>query len=160
MAFRLHQLLWYFLVASDQLPTSKIIAQHEFIGELALSGELRSVKGVLPAKMSAADSVERCLVVPHHNGDQAAFSCGKHISQRKTLLEVCVDMCICTQSLLYRQSNIRSMKSNIVICRTSVVNKASEHWEIAAAGNHNQPFSWPARNRQDYVGVAFTRLTA
>jgi magnesium chelatase family protein len=55
------------LAASDQLPLEKLYT-HEFVGELALSGEVRRVKGVLPAAL-AANRAERCLVVPDDNGD-------------------------------------------------------------------------------------------
>ncbi len=124
------------LVASDQLPTSKI-AQHEFIGELALSGELRSVKGVLPATL-AADSVERCLVVPHHNGDQAALvGKGAHKSAQ-TLLEVCADMCGQAQLGLYRTEHRQADVSVLRDLQDIIGQQQGKRaLEIAAAGNHN-----------------------
>ncbi|MGA7800920.1 MAG: magnesium chelatase domain-containing protein, partial [Gammaproteobacteria bacterium] len=48
------------LAASGQLPAEQL-ARHEFIGELALSGELRPVRGALPAAMQA-HRCGRCLV--------------------------------------------------------------------------------------------------
>ncbi|MGL5654555.1 MAG: magnesium chelatase domain-containing protein, partial [Vibrio sp.] len=59
------------LVASEQIARTKLEG-YEFIGELALSGKIRRVKGVLPAAL-AANQVQRSLVVPHANGDQAAL---------------------------------------------------------------------------------------
>lgn len=49
------------LAASGQIPPEKL-TQFEFIGELALSGELRPVKGVLPAAVQCRDT-NRTLVL-------------------------------------------------------------------------------------------------
>lgn len=53
------------LAASAQIPTQKL-AEHEFLGELALSGELRPVQGAIPAALQAA-GMGRRLVVPGQN---------------------------------------------------------------------------------------------
>ena len=42
------------LAASDQLPKDSL-QQYEFIAELALSGELRGVEGVLPSAIACAE---------------------------------------------------------------------------------------------------------
>jgi magnesium chelatase family protein len=59
------------LAASGQIDAADF-ARHEFIGELALSGELRGVRGVLPAALAAAHA-GRTLVVPTANADEAAL---------------------------------------------------------------------------------------
>ncbi len=79
------------LMASEQIP-STTIEDKEFIGELALSGELRPVKGVLPAAL-AANVVQRSLVVPHQDGDQAALVGRAQHKSAQSLLEVCADLC-------------------------------------------------------------------
>ena len=40
------------LAASSQIPR-EILNQHEFVGELALTGELRPIRGALPMTLSA-----------------------------------------------------------------------------------------------------------
>ena len=50
------------LVASKQLQGTDL-AQYEFVGELALSGELRSIEGILPLAYVSGKS-SRSLVVP------------------------------------------------------------------------------------------------
>ncbi len=60
------------LAASGQVPTD-ILKQHEFIGELALTGALRSVNGVLPAVL-AAQAAGRTLIAPAANADEAGLS--------------------------------------------------------------------------------------
>lgn len=52
---------------------------YEFVGELALSGELRSVQGALPMAFAAAKS-ERTLILPEINAQEAAL-----VSQAKVL---------------------------------------------------------------------------
>lgn len=79
------------LAASDQIPLSAM-SDKEYIGELALSGKIRRVKGVLPAAL-AASRAQRCLVVPKHNGDQAALVGAAVHKSASSLLEVCADVC-------------------------------------------------------------------
>jgi magnesium chelatase family protein len=57
------------LVASKQLPAD-VLERCEFAGELALSGELRPVRGVV-AWVGAAAACGRCLVVPLANAPEA-----------------------------------------------------------------------------------------
>ena len=59
------------LAASGQLPTTRFF-KHEFIGELALSGELRWVKGALSAAVAASQS-GHSLIVPDENSPQVAL---------------------------------------------------------------------------------------
>jgi len=58
------------LAASAQLPAA-ILTGYELAGELALSGELRPVRGVIPLALAARDS-GRALILPSANADQAA----------------------------------------------------------------------------------------
>jgi magnesium chelatase family protein len=59
------------LAASGQLPREKL-AGHEFLGELSLGGELRPVRGVLPAALQARTD-GRSLVLPESNAAEAAL---------------------------------------------------------------------------------------
>lgn len=66
------------LAASGQIAQTHL-ADYEFIGELALSGDLRAITGALPAGMAAADA-QRRLVVPLQNLSEASL-----IAQQKAL---------------------------------------------------------------------------
>ncbi|WP_417618436.1 YifB family Mg chelatase-like AAA ATPase [Oceanisphaera sp.] len=57
------------LAASEQIPTSHL-KQLEFLGELALTGALRQIKGALPAVLAARDN-ERQLILPEANNHEA-----------------------------------------------------------------------------------------
>lgn len=57
------------LVASGQLPEQSL-SNREFIGELGLTGELRSVRGLLPSVL-AANQANHEMVLPKINMDEA-----------------------------------------------------------------------------------------
>ncbi|MBK1643663.1 ATP-dependent protease [Thiocapsa imhoffii] len=75
------------LGASGQVPMDQL-DRYEWIGELALSGHLRPVTGVLPAAM-AARAAGRELVVPLENAEEAALVGGLVVRPAGHLLEVC-----------------------------------------------------------------------
>jgi len=78
------------LAASGQLPTSAL-SDYEFVGELGLDGELRPVRGVLPAALSAR-SAGRSLVVAREDADEAALVRGCRVLAAGHLLEVCAHL--------------------------------------------------------------------
>ncbi len=61
--------------------------QFEFIGELALSGELRPVRGTLPAVLAARDE-NRALILPAANSAEAALVSDARVHPAEHLLEV------------------------------------------------------------------------
>ena len=75
------------LAASGQIPRDSL-AEVEFLGELALTGELRPVDGVLPAALAVARDGRR-LIVPAGNGAEAALAQTLQAHTARTLLEVC-----------------------------------------------------------------------
>ena len=78
------------LAASGQLPT-ETLKDYEFIGELALSGELRPVDGILPSALACGKS-RRKMLLPHANGAEAALASNTPIYAANHLLEVCAHL--------------------------------------------------------------------
>ncbi len=78
------------LVASGQLPAAAL-AECEFLGELALGGELRPVRGALPAALQAR-AAGRALLVPAASAAEAALVGGVAIYGADHLLEVCAHL--------------------------------------------------------------------
>ena len=74
------------LAAAGHLPKESL-ARYEFVGELALSGELRAVTGVLPAALKAAQS-GRALIVPHANLGEAQLASSTDVRSARSLLDV------------------------------------------------------------------------
>jgi magnesium chelatase family protein len=78
------------LAATGQIPM-EALSRCEFIGELALTGELRAVDGVLPAAI-AATAAQRTLFVPSANGAEVALVAGVDARTARTLLEICAHL--------------------------------------------------------------------
>ena len=74
------------LAASEQIAGDKL-DQHEFVGELALTGGLRAIRGALPVAL-AARKRGRALVVPLGNADEAALAHDVAVLPALNLLEV------------------------------------------------------------------------
>lgn len=75
------------LAASGQVPAERL-AGHEFLGELALSGQLRAVHGVLPAAIRCAEQ-GRTLIVPEGNAGEAALVQSRPVLTAGSLLAAC-----------------------------------------------------------------------
>jgi magnesium chelatase family protein len=78
------------LAASGQLP-SKALAGHEFAGELALTGELRPVRGALAMALSVVRD-RHVFVVPAANAAEAALAEGLQVLAAPTLNAVCAHL--------------------------------------------------------------------
>jgi magnesium chelatase family protein len=74
------------LAASKQIKTGRL-QDCEFLGELSLNGELRRVRGVLPAALQARES-QRTIIVPDANAAEATLVTGSQKLSARTLLEV------------------------------------------------------------------------
>jgi magnesium chelatase family protein len=78
------------LAASGQLPHDKLDA-HEFAGELALTGELRAVRGALAMVLSARGD-GRAFVLPGASAHEAALVRDATVLPANTLLAVCAHL--------------------------------------------------------------------
>ncbi|HET7221760.1 MAG TPA: YifB family Mg chelatase-like AAA ATPase [Rhodanobacteraceae bacterium] len=78
------------LAAGGQVP-HEALKGCEFLGELALSGELRPVPGVLPALLRARHG-KRCVIVPVGNGHEAALLGDVDVRVARTLVDVCAHL--------------------------------------------------------------------
>jgi magnesium chelatase family protein len=74
------------LAASGQIP-DEALREYEFAGELALSGELRAVRGILPGSLQTRNA-GRTLIVPLENVREAALVNRARVLGSRHLLEI------------------------------------------------------------------------
>jgi len=122
------------LAASGQLDAEQV-SRHEFLGELALTGELRPVDGVLPAAIAAAEA-GRTLFVPPGNAAEAALAEHADVRVARTLLEACAS--VDDPQRLPRASRVAPEPSPVPDL-TDVRGQAQARraLEVAAAGGHH-----------------------
>ena len=128
------------LAASGQLSLESLSGR-EFVGELALTGELRAVDGVLAAALAAGAS-GRSLVVPPGNGAEAALASQVEVRTARTLLEVCAALdARKALPLAEPQPCQPGAMPDLADVRGQV--QARRALEIAAAGGHHLLFVGP-----------------
>lgn len=124
------------LIASGQLPDGGM-QNHEAIGELSLTGELRSINGALPVSLAAKES-KRSLILPTDNAAEAALVKGTRCKPATHLLDVCAHISN-TQNLPDYEvtETLRSTKYDNDLNEIYGHDHAKRALEIAATGRHN-----------------------
>ena len=129
------------LAASDQLP-GKLFDDCEFLGELSLSGELRSVRGVLPAAIQSRDS-NRTLVIPAVNAAEAALVKGGEIYSGNSLLAI-ANWINGGQQLKRCEPHVRGKPPKLPdLCDVIGLPGPKRALEVAAAGCHHLLMAGP-----------------
>ena len=75
------------ILAANGVIDARTLDDYEFLGELALTGELRAIDGVLPAAL-AAKQAGRQMIVPVGNAAEAGLARSERLFTARTLMDV------------------------------------------------------------------------
>lgn len=130
------------LDAAEQVPRREL-SETIFLGELALDGRLRGVRGVLPAVLASKSAGWRRVVVPMASLAEAGLVDGVEILGARSLAEV-VGWLRMTRSLAPPRPVVVSEEENHPDL-SEVAGQSEARWalEVAAAGAHHLMFTGP-----------------
>ena len=124
------------LAASDQIP-KKQLADYECVGELSLSGELRTIVGALPIAIHSRNA-KRTLILPTDNASEAALVKQADLLPASSLLQVCAHISG-QKSLNAFLPELVKNKPQAGVDFSDVQGQfhVKRAFEIAATGSHN-----------------------
>ncbi|HKY21329.1 MAG TPA: magnesium chelatase domain-containing protein [Vicinamibacterales bacterium] len=126
------------LSASQQLPVAALEG-FEVLGELSLSGEIRAVRGALPAALKCAQA-QRRLLVPQGNAREAALASNAIVYAARHLGELCAAVHAGALEALTPSRESRGLVAATAepdLADVRGQHQARRALELAAAGGHS-----------------------
>ena len=141
------------LAASGQIPSERL-AEYEFAGELALTGELRAIRGALAMTYHAADC-GRAFILPEANAAEAALVEDATVYAAQSLLQVAAHLAGRDAMSRYLP-DVQPAPPNYPDMREVKGQAQSKRaLEIAAAGGHSVLMSGPPGTGKSMLAARF-----
>lgn len=150
------------LHATQQIQLPKNFDEQVYLGELAFTGELRSIPGILPTASGAADRGFTEMFCPAENADEAALIEDLSVHGARSLREVC-DHLQCTSKITPTpHPSLDALdfepNSDHDFCHIRGNEHAKRALEIAAAGGHNLLMTGPPGSGKTMLAQAFSTI--
>ena len=144
------------LAASGQIPGDKL-AEYEFAGELALTGELRPIRGALAMTYSAHRS-GRSFVLPVDSAVEAALVRDARVYAAATLLTVCAHLAGRELLAAFVQPPLTKAVEVADLAEVKGQLQAKRALEVAAAGGHSMLMVGPPGTGKTMLAERFAGI--
>ena len=148
------------LAASGQIPKESL-HEYEVAGELALTGELRPIRGALAMAyhmVHQTSQSQRAFILPKQSAEEASLVTGAKIYPANTLLEVCAHLNDHTKIAAYQNDVVGKPLQYPDLNEVKGQSQAKRALAIAAAGGHSLLMSGPPGTGKSMLASRFAGI--